>query len=51
MRHPGGEALTLVIRATRAIKAGVKVKISVSLADGKAKVKVPRGKPFRAVAR
>jgi dipeptidyl aminopeptidase/acylaminoacyl peptidase len=41
--------LTLTIRATKAIKKGATVKVTVNLNGAKAKVKVPRGKPFRAV--
>lgn len=45
----GRRKLSLTIRVTRAVKAGARVKITVDLANGK--VKVPRGKPFRVVAR
>lgn len=43
--------LTLIIRTTRAIKKGARVKVTIDLAGGRVKAQVPRGKPFRAVTR
>jgi hypothetical protein len=47
----GKRRLTLTIKTTRAIRKGTSVKVWLDLSSGRPTVNVPRGKPFRVVAR